>query len=176
MFLICRYLLHFGSVSYYLGYNAMQDFFPTMSLKPNPTCNDRYCRQQQEAYKVSHYCPFIRNPFQKITAGKRHLNSFLWYFIFSCKKLFKCFQKAWRSAFLAPTQSDWQLPLFECIYSKSCQSTCVCRIHIYANFCIKKLDWMIENYICPNSASHTCTPYLPALLNFLGGSQEVKVC
>lgn len=49
---VLKYLLHFGSVSYYLGYNAMQDFFPTMSLKPNPTCNDRYCRQQQEAYKL----------------------------------------------------------------------------------------------------------------------------
>lgn len=49
---VLKYLLHFGSVSYYLGYNAMQDFFPTMALKPNPTCNDRYCRQQQEAYKL----------------------------------------------------------------------------------------------------------------------------
>lgn len=47
-----RYLLKFGTVSYYLGYNAMQDFFPTMAMKANPQCNDRYCRRQQEEYKV----------------------------------------------------------------------------------------------------------------------------
>ncbi|CAJ0923239.1 unnamed protein product [Ranitomeya imitator] len=46
------YLLNFGTVSYYLGYNAMQDFFPTMTMKPNSSCDDRYCRHQQEAYKV----------------------------------------------------------------------------------------------------------------------------
>jgi len=39
-------------VSYYLGYNAMQDFFPTMSMKPNPQCSDQNCRKQQENYKV----------------------------------------------------------------------------------------------------------------------------
>ncbi|KAG8572733.1 hypothetical protein GDO81_012147 [Engystomops pustulosus] len=49
---VLKYLLHFGTVSYYLGYNAMQDFFPTMSMKPNPSCDDKYCRQQQDAYKV----------------------------------------------------------------------------------------------------------------------------
>lgn len=48
-----RYLLKFGTVSYYLGYNAMQDFFPTMAMKANPQCNDSYCRKQQEEYKVS---------------------------------------------------------------------------------------------------------------------------
>lgn len=47
-----RYLLKFGTVSYYLGYNAMQDFFPTMAMKANPQCNDRHCRVQQEEYKV----------------------------------------------------------------------------------------------------------------------------
>ncbi|KAI3355304.1 hypothetical protein L3Q82_018158, partial [Scortum barcoo] len=50
-FLFFRYLLKFGTVSYYLGYNAMQDFFPTMAMKANPQCNDRYCRRQQEEYK-----------------------------------------------------------------------------------------------------------------------------
>lgn len=47
-----RYLLKFGTVSYYLGYNAMQDFFPTMAMKANPQCNDSHCREQQEEYKV----------------------------------------------------------------------------------------------------------------------------
>jgi len=45
-----KYLLKFGSVTRYLGYNAMQDFFPTMNLKPNPTCDDRYCRANQQKY------------------------------------------------------------------------------------------------------------------------------
>ncbi|XP_028290481.1 ubiquitin-like modifier-activating enzyme 5 isoform X1 [Gouania willdenowi] len=48
---VLKYLLKFGSVSYYLGYNAMQDFFPSMSMKPNPQCNDRHCRKQQDEYK-----------------------------------------------------------------------------------------------------------------------------
>uniref|UniRef100_A0A182N9Z0 Ubiquitin-like modifier-activating enzyme 5 n=1 Tax=Anopheles dirus TaxID=7168 RepID=A0A182N9Z0_9DIPT len=45
-----KYLLHFGTVSDYLGYNALIDFFPRMSLKPNPTCDDRYCLQRQQEY------------------------------------------------------------------------------------------------------------------------------
>lgn len=48
---VLKFLLKFGTVSYYLGYNAMQDFFPTMAMKANPQCNDRYCRRQQEEYK-----------------------------------------------------------------------------------------------------------------------------
>lgn len=49
---VLKFLLNFGTVSFYLGYNAMQDFFPTMSMKPNPQCDDRNCRKQQEEYKV----------------------------------------------------------------------------------------------------------------------------
>ncbi|XP_033841598.1 ubiquitin-like modifier-activating enzyme 5 [Periophthalmus magnuspinnatus] len=48
---VLKYLLKFGTVSYYLGYNAMQDFFPSMAMKANPQCNDHYCREQQEEYK-----------------------------------------------------------------------------------------------------------------------------
>ncbi|XP_076617701.1 ubiquitin-like modifier-activating enzyme 5 isoform X1 [Chaetodon auriga] len=48
---VLKYLLKFGTVSYYLGYNAMQDFFPSMAMKANPQCNDSYCRIQQEEYK-----------------------------------------------------------------------------------------------------------------------------
>uniref|UniRef100_A0A1A8INX2 Ubiquitin-like modifier-activating enzyme 5 n=1 Tax=Nothobranchius kuhntae TaxID=321403 RepID=A0A1A8INX2_NOTKU len=48
---VLKYLLRFGTVSYYLGYNAMQDFFPAMTMKANPQCNDRHCRRQQEDYK-----------------------------------------------------------------------------------------------------------------------------
>ncbi|XP_039378851.1 ubiquitin-like modifier-activating enzyme 5 isoform X2 [Mauremys reevesii] len=48
---VLKFLLNFGTVSYYLGYNAMQDFFPTMAMKPNPQCSDKNCRKQQEEYK-----------------------------------------------------------------------------------------------------------------------------
>ncbi|XP_028612612.1 ubiquitin-like modifier-activating enzyme 5 isoform X1 [Grammomys surdaster] len=48
---VLKFLLKFGSVSFYLGYNAMQDFFPTMLMKPNPQCDDKNCRKQQEEYK-----------------------------------------------------------------------------------------------------------------------------
>jgi ubiquitin-like modifier-activating enzyme 5 len=42
-----KYLLSFGAVSNYLGYSAMKDFFPIMTLRPNPTCNDTFCLKQQ---------------------------------------------------------------------------------------------------------------------------------
>ena len=29
----------------------MQDFFPTMSMKPNETCDDSFCRQRQKENK-----------------------------------------------------------------------------------------------------------------------------
>ncbi|XP_032678895.1 ubiquitin-like modifier-activating enzyme 5 [Odontomachus brunneus] len=45
-----KYLLKFGQVSYYLGYNAMEDFFPRMTLKPNPNCDNRRCKQLQQEY------------------------------------------------------------------------------------------------------------------------------
>ncbi|XP_029110534.1 ubiquitin-like modifier-activating enzyme 5 isoform X2 [Scleropages formosus] len=48
---VLKYLLNFGTVSRYLGYNAMQDFFPSMSMKANPQCDDRYCRLRQEEFQ-----------------------------------------------------------------------------------------------------------------------------
>jgi len=47
-----RYLLQFGDVTHYLGYNALQDFFPVMSMKPNEQCDDNHCKRQQTIYKV----------------------------------------------------------------------------------------------------------------------------
>lgn len=44
-----RFLLGFGSVTEYIGYNAMSDFFPTMSMKPNPQCSSSHCKQRQTA-------------------------------------------------------------------------------------------------------------------------------
>merc|ERR1711935_976984 len=46
-----KYLLKFGQVSHYLGYNAMLDFFPTMSMKPNPNCDEYFCRKRLEEWK-----------------------------------------------------------------------------------------------------------------------------
>lgn len=40
-------MLGFGKVSDYLGYNALDDFFPRISLKPNATCTDSWCLKQQ---------------------------------------------------------------------------------------------------------------------------------
>lgn len=47
-----KYLLNFGSVSNYLGYNALIDFFPKMDLRPNPQCDDYWCRQRQAEYQA----------------------------------------------------------------------------------------------------------------------------
>ncbi|CAN8066333.1 unnamed protein product [Agarophyton chilense] len=43
-----KYLLHFGNVSNYLGYSAMKDYFPSMTLRPNPACTDSWCVRRQE--------------------------------------------------------------------------------------------------------------------------------
>jgi ubiquitin-like modifier-activating enzyme 5 len=47
-----KYLLKFGSVTHYLGYNALEDFFPTMSMKPNPNCDDSFCVKRQKEYNA----------------------------------------------------------------------------------------------------------------------------
>lgn len=46
-----KYLLSFGHVSDYLGYAAMKDFFPTMTLLPNPACSDTCCKRRQKEAK-----------------------------------------------------------------------------------------------------------------------------
>jgi ubiquitin-like modifier-activating enzyme 5 len=38
-------LLHFGSVSNFVGYDALNDFFPRYTLLPNPECDNRHCRE-----------------------------------------------------------------------------------------------------------------------------------
>lgn len=49
---VCRYTLKFGQVSYYLGYNAMADFFPTWPMRPNPSCTSKECLKLQTKHKV----------------------------------------------------------------------------------------------------------------------------
>lgn len=45
-----KYLLQFGNVTNYLGYSALDDYFPILKLKPNPNCEDSNCRQRQKEY------------------------------------------------------------------------------------------------------------------------------
>ncbi|CAF0913903.1 unnamed protein product [Adineta steineri] len=42
-----KYLLKFGRVSNYLGYNALDDHFLLLTLKPNEECDDSFCRKRQ---------------------------------------------------------------------------------------------------------------------------------
>jgi ubiquitin-like modifier-activating enzyme 5 len=42
-----KYLLGFGQVSYYLGYIAMKDYFPTYVMKPNLYCTNPDCLKRQ---------------------------------------------------------------------------------------------------------------------------------
>ncbi|GAM21570.1 hypothetical protein SAMD00019534_047450, partial [Acytostelium subglobosum LB1] len=46
-----KYLLKFGEASNLLGYNALQDYFPKDTMRPNPECVNNYCIKHQEAYK-----------------------------------------------------------------------------------------------------------------------------
>eukprot|EP00123_Amoebidium_parasiticum_P003280 comp14571_c0_seq1/m.10834 comp14571_c0_seq1/g.10834 ORF comp14571_c0_seq1/g.10834 comp14571_c0_seq1/m.10834 type:complete len:404 (-) comp14571_c0_seq1:175-1386(-) len=48
-----KYLLHFGTVTRYVGYNALEDFFPTMALGPNPQCPNSHCRSRQQEYNAN---------------------------------------------------------------------------------------------------------------------------
>jgi ubiquitin-like modifier-activating enzyme 5 len=45
-----KFLLKFGNVSPYLGYNSLKDFFPTMEMKPNPQCSNLACLERQKEY------------------------------------------------------------------------------------------------------------------------------
>lgn len=47
-----KYLLNFGQVSDYLGYNASNDYFPKMTLKPNTDCDDSHCQAKQREYQA----------------------------------------------------------------------------------------------------------------------------
>jgi ubiquitin-like modifier-activating enzyme 5 len=48
---VLKYLLHFGQTSYYLGYNAMNNFFPSHIVRPNNECVCRPCILRQKEYE-----------------------------------------------------------------------------------------------------------------------------
>ena len=37
-------------MSDYLGYSAMTDFFPRMSMKANPECDEYHCTKKQKVF------------------------------------------------------------------------------------------------------------------------------
>eukprot|EP00742_Colponemidia_sp_Colp-10_P001274 GILJ01001372.1.p1 GENE.GILJ01001372.1~~GILJ01001372.1.p1 ORF type:complete len:411 (+),score=80.22 GILJ01001372.1:170-1234(+) len=45
---VLKQLLQFGDVSYFLGYNALNDYFPSYTMTPNPECPNRHCVQRQK--------------------------------------------------------------------------------------------------------------------------------
>lgn len=45
-----KYLLDFGTVSEYVGYDAMNDFFPSIAMKPNITCRNSLCVKRQHEF------------------------------------------------------------------------------------------------------------------------------
>ncbi|XP_015577562.1 ubiquitin-like modifier-activating enzyme 5 [Ricinus communis] len=48
-----KFLLQFGHVSPYLGYNSLKDYFPTMEMKPNPQCSNAACLERQKEYIIA---------------------------------------------------------------------------------------------------------------------------
>lgn len=45
-----KHLLKFGTVSNFLGYDALGDYFPSYSMTPNPECGNRHCRLRQQEW------------------------------------------------------------------------------------------------------------------------------
>lgn len=70
-----KYLLSFGEVSDYLGYNALIDFFPKMSLKPNTQCDDRFCLERQNEFNAR---PKVEKKVEKVVTdtAPRHADNF----------------------------------------------------------------------------------------------------
>eukprot|EP01126_Amoeba_proteus_P047804 TRINITY_DN5489_c0_g1_i9.p1 TRINITY_DN5489_c0_g1~~TRINITY_DN5489_c0_g1_i9.p1 ORF type:complete len:404 (+),score=80.90 TRINITY_DN5489_c0_g1_i9:181-1212(+) len=58
-----KYLLNFGEISDFLGYNALQNFFPTYTMKPNPSCSNSRCRKYFKEYmeRIKN-CPKLETP------------------------------------------------------------------------------------------------------------------
>jgi ubiquitin-like modifier-activating enzyme 5 len=50
-----KYLLQFGTVSFYQGYNALTDFFPSWSLQKNPECRNVLCRTTTSPFQKTTY-------------------------------------------------------------------------------------------------------------------------
>lgn len=62
---VCRYLLKFGEISYYLGYNAMKNFFPTYRMNPNRECTNMWCQKRQTEAIERQKCKYSLNSRKK---------------------------------------------------------------------------------------------------------------
>lgn len=47
-----KFLLNFGTVTRYLGYSALKDFFPNYEMRPNPACTNGLCIKHQAAHRA----------------------------------------------------------------------------------------------------------------------------
>lgn len=56
-----KYLLHVGQVSYYLGYSAMNNYFPSDILLPCKDCCNDDCKKLQEKYEGK-WSPIVWKP------------------------------------------------------------------------------------------------------------------
>lgn len=54
---VLKYLLGFGQTSYYLGYNALANFFPVSVLRPNGECTNAACVARQAQYAPTDWEP-----------------------------------------------------------------------------------------------------------------------
>ncbi|KAI4341342.1 hypothetical protein MLD38_026076 [Melastoma candidum] len=48
-----KFLLKFGHISPYLGYNSLKDYFPTLEMRPNPQCSNAACLERQKEYLLA---------------------------------------------------------------------------------------------------------------------------
>merc|ERR1719220_508634 len=55
-----KFCLNFGTVSAYVGYNALKDFFPNYEMKPNPQCEDQNCCKRQREFQNGEIHKFIQ--------------------------------------------------------------------------------------------------------------------
>ncbi|KAF8055986.1 ubiquitin-like modifier-activating enzyme 5 [Scenedesmus sp. PABB004] len=55
-----KHMLEFGTVTPYLGYNSLADFFPSMAIKPNVSCANARCVDAQAAHQARINSPEAR--------------------------------------------------------------------------------------------------------------------
>jgi ubiquitin-like modifier-activating enzyme 5 len=68
-----KHLLTFGSVSNFVGYNALEDFFPRDTYRPNPECGSAHCRRHQaEAAERKKHAPAPEPESAKAPAAPLH--------------------------------------------------------------------------------------------------------
>jgi len=67
-----KYLLGFGEIAFYQGYNALKDFFPANHLRPNPECAEKDCVKAQNEKRV--YLKKVEEPIVEDT-GPVHSNT-----------------------------------------------------------------------------------------------------